>query len=1475
MYSTAPTSTLTGLAPADITYTTGDVSSLTINTSAFGTQVMNIDMSGGNPIPVADTPGLIFNAGADFGTAAPDSHALNIFGELPTGPFASETHNANDPNVFPQVGQYGSMFFDDGQGQFSSLTSLNYTGLLPITDTTPAISYTFNDFADDQSFSATTGPIVGGFQTIEFANTPALPPPTFETTDIANKNFVTFNTPDIHPGAGINGVVNVPIPSDGLLSLTFNTTTSGDNNVSFVNTPPGVVTSLNGGTDEDVTNVTGLGVAAGTVLFLNGGGSTNTLNYDAGGEIPTITPGLLPGEVLISIPGAGIVNAINYQQINIVNVGPIVINPGPAVFINTVEGFQNVDAIVGTFTVPIPLLPPLPGGFPASDFTASIDWGDPSPDPSAGTITQDASNPSVYYITGTHTFADTGVYVVQNTVAFAGGTFTTPVNGVPISISFGPSGPTPGTPATAVVTQGPLAVTAFPIVGTEGITIPSAPIATFIDAGGADPVSDYSATINIYDSLNNLVISVPAALIFQHADAAQYTVVAPDLLLPEEGTYQVEVLVTDDNSADPITVSGRSLAVIADAPLTAGVGVTQNVNTGVVLGFGLSVGTFTDANLAAPTTDFTTTIDWGDGSPNSIGLVSNLGQPAGTFVVYGTHTYAKPGSYFVTTNVLDDGGSTTTLYATFNVTDLPVTGSTKSFTAVEGQNTGTFVLATFEDPNTLATLSDVKAELAMGGWGDMTPGGTGVQLTVQQIGVDPANGQPVFAVLGSHTYAEETPPGLPNTLSVIITTLGGAQTTLTSPPGGGVTVLDAPLTGSAGTEITGVEGSAIGTVLLGSFTDANQGATSADFSGLVNWGDGSVLPLNSTAFTSIGTPAGVVWEISADHTYAEEGTYAYTVTVTDDGGSSTIVSGSAIIADAALTAGAPTLLTPSTGIALNSTLVATFTDANALFSTLGDFTATIDWGDGSPQSTGVIGKNGNVLGDFAVSGSHTYAKPGVYTTLVTVYDDGGSKVVIPGTATVSDPPLTGSAHNITSTEYFSTGTVILAEIDNPNLLATNASLTAVLTTWGDGTPLSSVTLPINLVGSTSTNTIFDVTGSHVYTEEGTYTFSITVTTTGVGVLGQSLTVTGTATVLDAPLSSSNGAEITGIEGNTTGTILLGTFTDANQDATVADYTAGGGSVVVNWGDGSAPQILGPGDLTMNGAPNGITWSVTSAHTYAEEGTYAYSVKVTDDGGADHHLHRLGHRRRRGTQSLGNSADGQHHRGIAVPGSGVRATFVQGPGRILHRRQPHFDDRRLQGHHRLGRRHPAHRRHDQPAGRSRHSLHRQRLPYLRRFGCRWRHRTLHHPGIRRGRRRLDPHRSQHGQCRRQPDRPDRHLESQVRQRPLNRHPRRHQRQAAGFLRHLRTVVARHPLGHESGRRADHVPDWPGRGRQRRLLEHQVRRGAGRRPLRHHRHRDRPVRRDHDHRAHGDHSRPLDRYPRPGDRRPLLQPAQRSG
>ena len=284
----------------------------------------------------------------------------------------------------------------------------------------------------------------------------------------------------------------------------------------------------------------------------------------------------------------------------------------------------------------------------------------------------------------------------------------------------------------------------------------------------------------------------------------------------------------------------------------------------------------------------------------------------GVFDVEGPHIYAYPGVYTTLVTVHDDGGSHVVVPGSATVTDLPVSGSTADFTAVEDESTGLFVLATFTDPNTLATVADVNATLAIGGWGDTTPTSSGVNLVVQQIGTTPLTattnpGDPIFEVLGTHTYAEESPPGTPYALSVIVTTVGGASTTITSPPGGGVTVLDAPLTSTNGTEITGIEGITTGTVLLGTFTDANQASTVADFttgtgSVVVSWGDGSApQTLTAANLTSVGSPDGVIWTVSAAHTYAEEGTYAYTVTVTDTGCSVTMFSGSAIIADAALT----------------------------------------------------------------------------------------------------------------------------------------------------------------------------------------------------------------------------------------------------------------------------------------------------------------------------------------------------------------------------------------------------------------------------------------------------------------------------------------------------------------------------------------------------------------------------------------------
>ena len=106
-----------------------------------------------------------------------------------------------------------------------------------------------------------------------------------------------------------------------------------------------------------------------------------------------------------------------------------------------------------------------------------------------------------------------------------------------------------------------------------------------------------------------------------------------------------------------------------------------------------------------------------------------------------------------------------------------------------------------------------------------------------------------------------------------------------------------------------------------------------------------------------------------------------TSTDVDNAGNSASPSSAATVADAALS---------SSGTTVNATnpvaaVVATFGDADPN-GTASDYTATIDWGDGSAASAGTVAASG---GGFSVSGSHSYATLGPYTVTTHVCDVGG------------------------------------------------------------------------------------------------------------------------------------------------------------------------------------------------------------------------------------------------------------------------------------------------------------------------------------------------------------------------------------------------------------------------------------------------------------------------------------------------------
>src|SRR5207245_1888687 len=88
----------------------------------------------------------------------------------------------------------------------------------------------------------------------------------------------------------------------------------------------------------------------------------------------------------------------------------------------------------------------------------------------------------------------------------------------------------------------------------------------------------------------------------------------------------------------------------------------------------------------------------------------------------------------------------------------------------------------------------------------------------------------------------------------------------------------------------------------------------------INWGD------NTPLDTSSGSVNGSA--ISGSHTYAEEGSYPVSVTITDDGGQSTSTTSQANVADAALSAsGTPVSATEGQPF---SGALGTLTDLGAL-----------------------------------------------------------------------------------------------------------------------------------------------------------------------------------------------------------------------------------------------------------------------------------------------------------------------------------------------------------------------------------------------------------------------------------------------------------------------------------------------------------------------------------------------------------------
>ncbi len=185
------------------------------------------------------------------------------------------------------------------------------------------------------------------------------------------------------------------------------------------------------------------------------------------------------------------------------------------------------------------------------------------------------------------------------------------------------------------------------------------------------------------------------------------------------------------------------------------------------------------------------------------------------------------------------------------------------------------------------------------------------------------------------------------------------------------------------------------------FTDSNgQSMNASDFSATLDWGDGA---------TTVGVVAGSGTTLSVTtgspgHSYTHEGVYTLTVTVVNiHTGASGSGHGQVTVSegDVLTVASGPAFTAQATLPATNVT-TATFTDSIPQASS--DFTAMIDWGDGTTSTGTVSGGSGSPL---VVKGTHTYAIAGAVTVKTALTDAlGTAHVIASGMILVAPPPLT-------------------------------------------------------------------------------------------------------------------------------------------------------------------------------------------------------------------------------------------------------------------------------------------------------------------------------------------------------------------------------------------------------------------------------------------------------------------------------------
>jgi hypothetical protein len=226
-----------------------------------------------------------------------------------------------------------------------------------------------------------------------------------------------------------------------------------------------------------------------------------------------------------------------------------------------------------------------------------------------------------------------------------------------------------------------------------------------------------------------------------------------------------------------------------------------------------------------------------------------------------------------------------------------------------------------------------------------------------------------------------------------------------------------------------------------------------------------------------------------------------------------------------------------------------------------------------------------------ISNGHTYAENGSYTVTVKVTHNSLPVASNSGSVTVADAAVSVGVPSFSATEAASFTGQVATFTDPGGADGATSEYTATVNYGETGGTDESAT-----VQYVSGTTYAVISNGHTYAEDGSYTVTVKVTHNSLPVASNSgsVTVADPAVTVGVPsFSATEAASFTG---------QVATFTDpGGADGATGEYTA-----TVNYG-----ETGGTDESATVQYVNGTTYAVISnGHTYAEDGSYTVTVKVT-------------------------------------------------------------------------------------------------------------------------------------------------------------------------------------------------------------------------------------------------------------------------